>query len=131
MGIYLENFCLWCLNALLINAILLCLFFLSGKTRYSSCKNMECGVSISRIQITIRARVSVQGVESLLQVYTGRLGVIVVDLCYFALFTLFTIKMIKSVQVFPFSFWKIITMFFLLHKIQNPGINMQNGRQVI
>ena len=45
---------------------------------------------------------------------------------------LFTIKMIKSVKVFPFSFWKIITKyFFLLHKIQTPGINMQNGRQVI
>ena len=46
---------------------------------------------------------------------------------------LFTIKMIKSVKVFPFSFWKIITkiFFFLLHKIQTPGINMQNGRQVI
>ena len=44
---------------------------------------------------------------------------------------LFTIKMIKSVKVFPFSFWKIITIFFLLHKIQMPGINMQNGRQVI
>jgi hypothetical protein len=43
---------------------------------------------------------------------------------------LFTIKMIKSVKVFPFSFWKIIT-FFLLYKIQTPGINMQNGRQVI
>ena len=43
---------------------------------------------------------------------------------------LFTIKVIKSVKVFPFSFWKII-FFFLLHKIQTPGINMQNGRQVI
>ena len=44
---------------------------------------------------------------------------------------LFTIKMIKSAEVFPFSFWKIITTLFLLHKIQTPGINMQNGRQVI
>ena len=44
---------------------------------------------------------------------------------------LFTIKMIKTVKVFPFSFWKIITTFFLLHKIQTPSINMQNGRQVI
>ena len=31
--------------------------------------------------------------------YSGRLGVIVVDLYYFALF-----EMIKSVKVFPFSF---------------------------
>ena len=44
---------------------------------------------------------------------------------------LFTIKMIKSVKVFTFSFLKITTIFFLLHKIQTPGINMQNGRQVI
>ena len=55
--------------------------------------------------------------------------------CRFVLFCsfwrLFTIKMIKSVKVFPYSFWKIITIFFLLHKIQTPGINMQNGRQVI
>ena len=28
---------------------------------------------------------------------------------------LFTIKMIKSVKVFPFSFWKIITNFFLFY----------------
>ena len=48
-------------------------------------------------------------------------------LCSF--WRLFTIKMIKSVKVFPF--WKIITFFFLLHKIQTPGINMQNGHQVI
>ena len=32
--------------------------------------------------------------------------------------------MIKSVKVFPFCFRKIITFFFLLHKIQTPGINM-------
>jgi hypothetical protein len=44
---------------------------------------------------------------------------------------LFTIRMIKSVKLFPFSFWKIITIFFLLHKIQIPGINMQNDSQVI
>jgi len=47
--------------------------------------------------------------------------------CRFVLFCsfwrLFTVKMIKSVKVFPFS--------FLLHKNQTPGINMQNGRQVI
>ena len=44
---------------------------------------------------------------------------------------LFTIKMIKSVKVFPFSFWKILNFFFLLYKNQTPGIDMQNGRQVI
>ena len=42
---------------------------------------------------------------------------------------LFTIKMIKSVKVFPFCFWKMITKKnILLHKIQTPGINIQNGR---
>ena len=47
---------------------------------------------------------------------------------------LFTIKIIKSVKVFPFSFWKIITFFFLLYTNQTPGppcINKQNGSQVI
>ena len=44
---------------------------------------------------------------------------------------LFTIKMIKSVKVFPFSFWKIITKKNLRHEIQTPGKNMQKGRQVI
>ena len=50
--------------------------------------------------------------------------------CFFWRF--FTIKMIKSVKLFPFSFQKVITKKkILLHKIQTPGINMQNGRQVI
>jgi len=40
-------------------------------------------------------------------------------------------KMIKSVKVFPFSFLKNNNIFFLLYKIQPPGIKMQNGRQVI
>ena len=31
---------------------------------------------------------------------------------------LFTIKMIKSVKVFPFSFWKIITIFFYFIKFK-------------
>ena len=70
------------------------------------------------------SRVSVQGVESLwgdcrTQVYSGRLGVIVVDLCYFAI-----------LLYFPFLFLNN-NICFLLHKNQNPGINMQNGRQVI
>ena len=52
-------------------------------------------------------------------------------LLFCSFWRLFTIKIIKSVKVFPFSFWKIITFFFLLHEIQTPGINMQNGRQVI
>ena len=65
-----------------------------------------------------------------LQIYSGRLGVKFVVFCSF--WRLFTIKMIKSVKVFPFSFWKIIRKRkCLLHKIQTPGINMQNGRQVI
>ena len=33
---------------------------------------------------------------------------------------LFTIKMIKSVKVFPFSFWKIITIFFYIIKFKPP-----------
>ena len=38
-------------------------------------------------------------------------------------------RLIKSVQVFPFSFLKNNKNFFLLlHKIQTPGINMQNGQ---
>ena len=44
---------------------------------------------------------------------------------------LFTIKIIKSVKVFPFSFWKRIIYIFLLHKIQTLGISMQNGHQMI
>ena len=57
-----------------------------------------------------------------LHFYSGRLGVIVVDLCYFALFwRLFTIKMIKSVEVFPFSFWKMITFFYFI-KINPPAL---------
>ena len=40
--------------------------------------------------------------------------------CFF--WRLFTIKMIKSVNIF--SFWKLI-IFFLLHKNQTPSINMQ------
>ena len=47
-----------------------------------------------------------------LQIHSVRLGVIVVDLFYFALFwRLFTIKMIKRVKVFPSSFWKIAIFF--------------------
>ena len=60
--------------------------------------------------------------------HSGRLGVIVCSrfVLFCSFWRLFTIK------IFPFSFWKIITtIFFLLHKIQTPGINMQNGRQVI
>ena len=34
---------------------------------------------------------------------------------------LFTIKMIKSVKVFPFSFWKIITIFFFFIKFKPPA----------
>ena len=34
---------------------------------------------------------------------------------------LFTIKMIKSVKVFPFSFWKIITIFFSSLKFKPPA----------
>ena len=34
---------------------------------------------------------------------------------------LFTIKMIKSVKVFPFSFWKIITFFFYFIKFKPPA----------
>ena len=34
---------------------------------------------------------------------------------------LFTIKMIKSVKVFPFSFWKIITIFFYFIKFNPPA----------
>ena len=58
------------------------------------------------------SRVSVQGVESLWDDcrfipadwgHSSRFEL----LCYF--WRLFTIKMVKSVKVFPFSFWKIIT----------------------
>ena len=34
---------------------------------------------------------------------------------------LFTIKMIKSVKVFPFSFWKIIIIFFYFIKLKLPA----------
>ena len=66
-------------------------------------------------------------------VYSCRLGVICSRrfVLFWSFWRLLTIKMIKSVKVFPFSFWKIITKKNLLHKIQTPGINMQNGRQVI
>jgi hypothetical protein len=44
--------------------------------------------------------------------------------CRFVLFCsfwrLFTVKMIESVKVFPFSFWKIITIFFFTSWISNP-----------
>ena len=59
-----------------------------------------------------------------LHIYSGRLGVIVAALCYFAFFwRLFTIKMIKSVKVFPFLKDNI---FFSLHKNQTTGIMLQN-----
>ena len=41
------------------------------------------------------------------------------------------VNYIKSVKIFRFSFWKIIRKKIILHKNQTPGINMQNGRQVI
>ena len=46
---------------------------------------------------------------------------------------LFTIKIIKSVKVFLFFFWKIIIIIkkILVLKIQTPGINMQYSGQVI
>ena len=47
-----------------------------------------------------------------LQIYSGRFGVIVVDLCYF--WGLFTLKMIESVKVFPFTLWKIIIFFYFI-----------------
>ena len=34
---------------------------------------------------------------------------------------LFTIKMIKNVKIFPFSFWKIITIFFYFIKFKPPA----------
>ena len=63
---------------------------------------------------------SLSGVESLwalgwLHVYSGRLGVIVVNLCFF------TMKIIKIVKVFPFSFWKIMIYFFFT---SNPWHNV-------
>ena len=57
-----------------------------------------------------------------------QIGGIFVLFCSF--WRLFTIKRIKSVKVFPFSFWKII-IFFFHHKDQTPGINMPNGCQAI
>ena len=55
-------------------------------------------------------------------VNSGRLEVIVVDLCYFVLFCSFwrllTIKMIKSVKAFPFSFWKMILFLFCFIEIK-------------
>ena len=54
-----------------------------------------------------------------------QIGVIVVDLCYFALFEMIcSLKMIKSVKVFLFSF-------VLLHKNQTPIAMLQNGHQAI
>ena len=35
---------------------------------------------------------------------------------------LFTIRMIKSVKVFPFSFWKMITFFFYFLKFKPPAL---------
>ena len=61
-----------------------------------------------------RPRVSVQGVESLwgdcrfIPAYWGQSSRFVL-FCSF--WRLFTMKMIKSVKVFPFSFWKIIIKF--------------------
>merc|ERR1712051_779346 len=71
----------------------------------------------------IEARVSVQGVESLLKIYSGRLGVIVVDLCYFALFEDFSQKndkKCKSISIFSLKNDNNF-FYFLLHKIQTPG----------
>ena len=51
-------------------------------------------------------------------------------LCSCYIWRFFTIRMIKSVKTFPFSFW-ITIIFVLLHKNQTPGINMQICPQVI
>ena len=47
----------------------------------------------------------------LLHIYSGRLEVIVANVCY--VWRLFTVRMrmIKSVKVFAFSFWKLIMIF--------------------
>ena len=88
-----------------------------------------------KCQLKARAKVSLLGVESHCTFIPTDWGSYVFSsrfVLFCSFWRLFTIKMIKSVKIFPFSFWKIITtIFFLLHKIQTPGINMQNGRQVI
>ena len=65
-----------------------------------------------------------------LHIYSG----IEADLCYVALFEdlLSTIRMIKSVKVFVFSFWKLMMKKKIASKKNQPhGIMLQNGRQVL
>ena len=56
-----------------------------------------------------------------------QIWVILVDLCYVALFEDFTIRMIKSVKVFAFSFRKLIAKKKLIHKNRAPGKILRNA----
>ena len=78
----------------------------------------------------LRAKVSLLGVYSLLG---ARLFRQIGDHnSRFVLFSLFTIKVIKSVKVYiSIFFLKNNDIYFLLLKNRTPGINMQKGCQVI
>ena len=75
----------------------------------STCSNtpVQCCRALRAAKVhTDTVKVSLLGVDSLWSDCTFIPGVIVVDLCYFALFEDFSlyVKIIKSVKVFPFSF---------------------------
>ena len=66
-----------------------------------------------------------------LQFYSGRLGVIVVDLSYLLFLKTFHYKNYQKCKSISIFFFKNNNIFFLLHKIQTSSINMQNGCQAI
>ena len=82
----------------------------------------------------VNTRVSVQGVESLwgdcrfFPAGWGSQQQICTVLLFLQTFHYKNDKKCESISIF---FFENNNKFFLLHKIQTPGINMQNGRQVI
>ena len=71
---------------------------------------------------SLTTKVSLLGVDwftlGWLHVYSGRLDHSSRFVLFFSFWRLFTIKMVKSVKVFPISFWKIIIFFFRFYFIK-------------